>query len=320
MIVPEIGHCVVVRNRPAIVRNKSESLEDREGSKIHLLDVEYLDGYSHPEEDRIIWEREVSAQLFPLFDFPDISPSSLKPDKPSRFHTFLNALSWSSQGIYSRNNGSIVYTPATVMSPWFSSVQVEDYQLYPVLQALSMPRVNLLLADDVGLGKTIEAGLIVQELILQRKIRRVLIICPSSLQIQWQDEMKEKFNIEFTVLDSDQVYEMQRTLGMDANPWKVYPRIIISMDYLKQPDVLEKFKNTSEQLAPTGSAMLPWDLLIVDEVHNFAPSKFSDDSDRSKMLQDVSPLFEHRLFLSATPHNGYTLSFSGILEILDPAT
>jgi len=181
-----------------------------------------------------------------------------------------------------------------------------------------MPRVNLLLADDVGLGKTIEAGLIVQELIRQRKIRRVLIICPSSLQIQWQDEMKEKFNIEFTVLDSDQVYEMQRTLGMDANPWKVYPRIIISMDYLKQPDVLEKFKNTSEQLAPTGSAMLPWDLLIVDEVHNFAPSKFSDDSDRSKMLQDVSPLFEHRLFLSATPHNGYTLSFSGILEILDP--
>jgi len=318
MIVPEIGQCVVVRNRPAIVRNKCESLGDREGTKIHLIDIEYLDGYNHPPEDRLIWEREISVQIFSIFDFPDISPGSLKPDKPSRFHAFIDALSWSSQGIYSRENGENIYTPATVISPWFSSVQVEDYQLYPVLQALAMPRVNLLLADDVGLGKTIEAGLIVQELIRQRKIRRILILCPSSLQIQWQDEMKEKFNIDFTVLDSDQIFEMQRTLGMDANPWKVYPRIIISMDYLKQPDVLEKFKNASEQLAPAGSAMLPWDLLIVDEVHNFAPSKFSDDSDRSKMLQDVSPLFEHRLFLSATPHNGYTLSFSGILEILDP--
>jgi len=318
MIVPEIGQCVVIRNRPAIVRNKCESLGDREGTKIHLLDVEYLDGYNHPQEDRVIWEREISVQLFSIFDFPDISPASSKPDKPSRFHAFIDALSWSSQGIYSQENGSIAYTPATIMSPWFSSVQVEDYQLYPVLQALAMPRVNLLLADDVGLGKTIEAGLIVQELIRQRKIRRILILCPSSLQIQWQDEMKDKFNIDFTILDSDQIFEMQRTLGMDANPWKVYPRIIISMDYLKQPDILEKFKNTSEQLAPAGSAMLPWDLLIVDEVHNFAPSKFSDDSDRSKMLQDISPLFEHRLFLSATPHNGYTLSFSGILEILDP--
>jgi len=318
MKVPEIGQCVVVRNRPAIVRNKCESLGDREGSKIHLLDIEYLDGYNHPQEDRLIWEREISVRLFSIFDFPEISPTSLKPDKPSRFHAFIDALTWSSQGIYSRENGENVYTPATIISPWFSSVQVEDYQLYPVLQALAMPRVNLLLADDVGLGKTIEAGLIVQELIRQRKIRRILIVCPSSLQIQWQDEMKEKFNIDFTVLDSDQIYEMQRTLGMDANPWKVYPRIIISMDYLKQPDILEKFKNTSEQLAPAGSAILPWDLLIVDEVHNFAPSKFSDDSDRSKMLQDISPLFEHRLFLSATPHNGYTLSFSGILEVLDP--
>lgn len=318
MKVPEIGQCVVIRNRPAIVRNKFESLGDREGSKIHLIDIDYLDGYNHPHEDRIIWEREISVQLFSIFEFPEISPVAPKPDKPSRFHSFLDALSWSSQGIYSQENGSITYTPATVMSPWFSAVQVEDYQLYPVLQALEMPRVNLLLADDVGLGKTIEAGLILQELIRQRKIRRIMIVCPSSLQIQWQDEMKEKFNIDFTILDSDQIYEMQRSLGMNANPWKVYPRIIISMDYLKQPDILEKYKNTSEQLAPAGSAMLPWDLLIVDEVHNFAPSKFSDDSERSKMLQDIAPLFEHRLFLSATPHNGYTLSFSGILEVLDP--
>lgn len=181
-----------------------------------------------------------------------------------------------------------------------------------------MPRVNLLLADDVGLGKTIEAGLIIQELIRQRRIRKILIVCPASLQIQWQDEMEEKFNIRFEILDSEKTWEIQRTLGMDANPWKVYPRLITSMDYLKQVDILDRFKNTSLQMGGSDSAMLPWDLLIVDEAHNYSPSRFSDDSNRCSMLRDITPFFEHRLFLTATPHNGYTVSFSGLLELLDP--
>jgi len=317
MKVPDIGQCVLVRNRPAIIRNKKESIGNREGVKTHLLDIEYIDGYSHPSDDRIVWERETGAQFFPAYDFPELS--SIRPDPPARFHAFADALMWSSQGFYQVKGKDIEFIQAKILSPWFSAVQVEDYQLYPVLQALSMPRVNLLLADDVGLGKTIEAGLIVQELIRQRRIRRILIVCPSSLQIQWQDEMKEKFNIDFTVLDSDQIYEMQRTLGMDANPWKVYPRIITSMDYLKQSDIRSKFIATAESLSSTDAAMLPWDLLIVDEVHNFSPGHFSDaKSDRHLMLRDISPFFEHRLFLSATPHNGYTRSFSGLLEMLDP--
>ena len=317
MKVPDIGQCVLVRNRPAIIRNKKESVGNRDGVKTHLLDIEYIDGYGHPSDDKIVWERETGAKFFPAYDFPELS--SIKPDPPSRFHAFSDALKWSSQGFYRSQKNDIEFVQAKILSPWFSAVQVEDYQLYPVLQALSMPRVNLLLADDVGLGKTIEAGLIVQELIRQRRIRRILIVCPSSLQIQWQDEMKDKFNIEFTVLDSDQIYEMQRTLGMDANPWKVYPRIITSMDYMKQSDVLRKFIATAESMPSKDSAMLPWDLLIVDEVHNFSPGHFSDaKSDRHLMLRDISPYFEHRLFLSATPHNGYTRSFSGLLEMLDP--
>jgi SNF2 family DNA or RNA helicase len=317
MKVPDIGQCVLVRNRPAIIRNKKESVGNRDGVKTHLLDIEYIDGYGYPSDDRVVWERETGAQFFPAYDFPELS--SVRPDPPARFHAFADALMWSSQGFYQVKGKDIEFVQAKILSPWFSAVQVEDYQLYPVLQALSMPRVNLLLADDVGLGKTIEAGLIVQELIRQRRIRRILIVCPSSLQIQWQDEMKEKFNIDFTVLDSDQIYEMQRTLGMDANPWKVYPRIITSMDYLKQSDILRKFIATAESLSSTDSAMLPWDLLIVDEVHNFSPGHFSDaKSDRHLMLRDISPFFEHRLFLSATPHNGYTRSFSGLLEMLDP--
>lgn len=319
MRVPDIGQCVLVRKRPAVVRNKIQSPGTRFGQKTHLLDVDYLDTYNYPGSDTIVWEREVGAAIYALHDFPNIFPP-LNPDKPSRFHAFIDAISWSAQGVYEfeSDKKTVSYTSAPLSSPWFSAVQVEDYQLYPVLQALNMPRVNLLLADDVGLGKTIEAGLIIQELIRQRRIRRILIVCPASLQIQWQDEMKEKFNISFEILDSEKAWEIQRTLGMDANPWKVYPRLITSMDYLKQIDILDRFKNTSLQMGGSDSAMLPWDLLIVDEAHNYSPSRFSDDSQRCSMLRDIAPFFEHRLFLTATPHNGYTVSFSGLLELLDP--
>ncbi len=318
MEVPLPGQCVIVRKRPAIVRESFESSSGSDGTLLHLICVEYIDEHEYPREDSVLWEREIDAQVFSSFSFPNLSDLSLQPDPPERFKGFIDALKWTGQGFYAYEANAITYTPSNLLSPSFSAVQVEDYQLYPVLKALAMPRTNLLLADDVGLGKTVEAGLIAQELIRQKRIRRMLIICPASLQIQWQDEMKEKFNIEFTILDSAQVFKMQREVGMDANPWKMYSRIIVSMDYLKQPDILRSFISTSQQLSSKDSAMLPWDLLIVDEAHNFSPSRFADDSNRCSMLREVAMYCDHHLFLSATPHNGYTVSFTGLLEMLDP--
>ena len=105
-------------------------------------------------------------------------------------------------------------------------------------------------------------------------------------------------------------------MGMDANPWRAFSRIIASYHYLRQDDVLEQFLAASNP--PEGSPYLPWDLLIVDECHNLMPSAFGEDSDLCRMLRLIAPRFEHRLFLSATPHNGHTRCFSGLLEILDP--
>ena len=315
--VPEIGQFTLIRKRPAVVRNLIPFQEPRSAKELHMLDIEYIDGLDNPSEDKVVWEREVGAKSYSILDLPDIV-SHERPDRPGKYDAFIDAMKWTSNTIYQLDNGKIESLESPLLSPWYSAVQVEDYQLYPVLESMSMPRVNLLLADDVGLGKTIEAGLIAQELIRQRRIRRILIVCPSALQIQWKDEMKEKFNIDFVVLDSEQVLETQRELGMDANPWTVYPKIISSMDYLKQPDILDKFNTGSEHLLPEDSAMLPWDLLIVDEAHNFSPSRLSDDSRRCSMLRLITKYFEHRLFLTATPHNGYTQSFSGLLELLDP--
>ena len=211
-----------------------------------------------------------------------------------------------------------------LLGVWNSAIQVHAYQLEPVLKALAMPRVSLLLADGVGLGKTIQAGLVLEELLLRRRIRRILVLCPAMLQRQWQYELRRKFNLDFRVIDSDSTFKLRRELGIDTNPWKAFPRIITSMDYLRMPDVLQQFLQASRAGADAEAngnrttAHAPWDLLIVDEVHHFAPQSGSHASQRTRMLREIRFLFEHRIFASATPHNGKTVCFTGVLELLDP--
>src|SRR5207244_12965781 len=101
-------------------------------------------------------------------------------------------------------------------------IQVHPYQIEPVLRALQMPRVSLLLADGVGLGKTIQAGLVLEELLLRRRIRRILVTCPAMLCRQWREELRRKFNLDFQVIDADSTFQMRRRLGIDTNPWQAY--------------------------------------------------------------------------------------------------
>jgi len=232
------------------------------------------------------------------------------------FDAILRASRWSAAMPFIDPDGDGPVERLPIASPFHGAVQVEDFQLVPLLKALRMPRVNLLLADDVGLGKTIEAGLILTELLLRRRIQRVLILTPASLRLQWRDEMQDKFALPFDVVDRAETHSLRRRLGMDANPWRSSSRIIASYHYLRQEDVLEQFLAASR--TPDGSPHLPWDLLIVDECHNLMPSAFGEDSDLCRTLRIIAPRFEHRLFLSATPHNGHTRSFTGLLEILDP--
>jgi superfamily II DNA or RNA helicase len=232
------------------------------------------------------------------------------------FDALLRATRWSAATPFIAPDGSGPLGQLPLASPFHGAVQVDDFQLVPLLKALRMPRVSLLIADDVGLGKTVEAGLILTELLLRRRIQRVLILTPAALRLQWRDEMWDKFSLPFDLVDRDETHALRRRLGMDANPWRSFSRIITSYHYLRQDDVLEQFLAACR--TPEGSPHLPWDLLILDECHNLMPSAFGTDSDLCRMLRLVSPQFEHRLFLSATPHNGHTRCFSGLLEILDP--
>jgi len=287
---------------------------DGHAGRLHLVQVEYKDDQL-PVEEQLIWEIEgPSARVLPPTALPD--PSRSGPMPADDFDALLRAARWTAATPFLDPDGSGPLERLPIRSPFHGAVQVEDYQLVPLLKALRMPRVNLLLADDVGLGKTVEAGLILSELLIRRRIQRVLILTPASLRLQWRDEMWDKFSLPFDLIDRDRTEALRRRLGMDASPWRAFGRIIASYHYLRQEDVLEQFLAASRPRE--GSPHLPWDLLIVDECHNLMPSPFGEDSDLCRMVRLLAPRFEHRLFLSATPHNGHTRSFTGLLEILDP--
>ena len=308
---PRIGIVATVRNRRGVV--SSVRPFDGPDGRLHLVDLEYNDGES-PLEESLLWEREPNARLLPPAALPD--PGAHDPMQQEDLLALVRASRWSARMPFIDPDGSGPMSRLPVSAPFHGAVQVEDYQLMPLLKALRMPRVSLLIADEVGLGKTIEAGLILSELLLRRRIRRVMILTPASLRVQWRDEMWEKFALPFEIVDRDSTVQLRRQMGLDANPWRSHARIISSYHYLKQADILEQFRAGSQVEGQQGR--LPWDLLIVDEAHNLTPNPFGEESDLCRMLRQVAPLFEHRLFLTATPHNGHTRSFTGLLEMLDP--
>ena len=312
--LPRVGSMALVRNRHGIVAAVTP-FQPKDGPVLHLVDVEYADTEGVPSE-RILWEAEAKREAISPGQMPQ--PEGLQNAMvPREFDALVRSVRWSAfQPFVSPDHGKVDAAPACLSSPFHAAIQTEDYQLVPLLKAMAMPRISLLIADDVGLGKTIEAGLILSELIQRRRIRRVLVICPATLRHQWQNELDSKFSLSFDVVDRPQTLEIRRRLGPDANPWRQFPRIITSYHYLRQADVLEEFRAAAQP--HKDSPNLAWDLLIVDEAHNLAPAPIGKESELSRLLGQLAPYFEHKIFLSATPHNGHTRSFSGLLERLDP--
>ena len=308
---PRVGAVATVRNRRGVIAGVEPF--DGDGGRLHLVDLDYKDDQL-PLAEKLIWELEPRRSLLEPTALPQVAGTDPMPAED--FDALLRATRWTANSPYLDPDGEGPVARLPISSPFHGAVQIDDYQLVPLLKALRMPRVNLLIADDVGLGKTIEAGLILSELLLRRRVQRVLILTPASLRLQWRDEMWEKFSLSFDLVDRAETHKLRKRLGMDANPWRSFSRIIASYHYLRQADVLEQFLAASR--TPDDSPHLPWDLLIVDECHNLMPSAFGDDSDLCRMLRLLTPRFEHRLFLSATPHNGHTRCFTGLLEILDP--
>jgi len=198
-------------------------------------------------------------------------------------------------------------------APFRAGIRLDAYQLLPLRKALRLPRVNLLIADDVGAGKTVEAALVLREMLL-RRVDYAVVAAPAGMTRQWQDELDAKFGLAFTIVDREHLASLRQERGFSANPWRAGSYFIVSHSLLTDEVYMAGLRETLGALR--GKAML-----VLDEAHHAAPasaSRYAVDSQFTRAIRDLAARFEHRLFLSATPHNGHSNSFSSLLEILDP--
>jgi len=301
LAVPETGSLVEVRGQRWVVSEAEPG-----GHESTLLLLQSVEDGRYGESLPVIWEVEPGRRVLPAGSLPEVTSNGFDP--PERLAAFLDAVRWSA------------VTSAdvkTLQAPLRSGAVVEEYQLEPVARAIEAPRVNLLLADDVGLGKTVEAGLVALELLLRHRAKRIMVVCPPGLMAKWQDELAEKFGLAFTIVDSAQLNALRRSHGSAANPFRVYPLTIVSLSWLRGA----KAERLLQEVVDPEADKRAFDLLILDEAHHVAPAaprqRYAVDSQQTKLIRWLAQHFEHRLFLSATPHNGYPESFTALLEIID---
>lgn len=295
---PEPGNVIRLRHRQWLVEDVSLPPEPHQ---LTLVKAVCLDDDNQGQAIDVLWEMELGAQVVDL----ELGGLGSDIDEPRLFAAYLHALKWNSVTATDRE---------LFQAPFRAGIMLQAHQLEPLRRALALPRANLFIADDVGLGKTIEAGLVLQELLLRQRVDFSLISCPASVCLQWRDEMSKRFGLQFEVMNRAFIDRRRRERGFGVNPWTTHNRFIISHDLLRRPEYREPLLSTLGDRAKRS-------LLILDEAHVAAPSssgKYATDSRITKVIRDVSPRFENRLFLSATPHNGHSNSFAALLELLDP--
>ncbi|WP_328519609.1 DISARM system SNF2-like helicase DrmD [Kribbella sp. NBC_00359] len=321
--LPEVGQLVDARGARWVVTDVTaqglprSSADDGSAETQHAVTLQAMGDDRYGDELRVVWEIEAGTNLVPEHGLPHTLDAE-QIDDPATLAAFVDALRW----------GAVTSAdPAAYQAPFRSGATVEPYQLEPLRRALAAPRTNLLLADDVGLGKTIEAGLVVQELLLRHRARSVAVVCPAGLVLKWRDEMAEKFGLSFEVISSETMRDVRRRYGVHANPFVLFPRVIVSMSWLpaaRAQRLLQAAFDVARRRPSTDG--FAFDVLVVDEAHHVAPSAprhtsakraYAVDSQRTLAVRELARMSEHRLFLSATPHNGYQESFTALLEMVD---
>jgi len=241
----EQGDFVEARGRPWLVEAVDDS--DRGLTTVRLSCIA---DDAQGEQLEVLWDAEIGASVLAEDTWSRVGHGA--PDNPEVLAAHLRAIRWRSATAADRD---------LLQAPFRAGIRLDAYQLLPLRKALRLPRVNLLIADDVGLGKTVEAGLVARELLLRRRIDFIVIAAPPAMTIQWKDELESKFGLSFDIIDRERVGELRRLRGFSVNPWSTGSRFIISHSLLTEEnyvaglrDVLGEFRSRA--------------LLIVDEAHH----------------------------------------------------
>ncbi len=292
MLEFDIGEIIKARER--LWRIDQINFHDHKDSKILTYSVSNIDGLTS------------SQILIPDIEFiekatiPEISKDKIGSPKYQKLLLEATKL-------------KLIYGTSSFISLQNSKVIPVSYQMVPVLMALNQNRVRMLIADDVGLGKTIEAGLIIQELIGRKRINRVLFVTPANLKEQWQNVLRNFFGINAVIMSRRNRRQLETELLVGGNPWGYYNFIIVSIDYAKKMEI----KNEILQF--------DWDLIIIDEAHNVMKPHLGTEKEKDitfkqsyGLARDLSMKYDNILLLTATPHNGHRDSYASLLELVNP--
>lgn len=254
-----------------------------------------LSGIVRDKEARFVWDLEKGARVL------DPAAVGLVPDTSSGLiDTKLHLAA------------AFRATPTTTRRPLtLGQAAIDDlsFQHLPVERALAQDRVRLLIADDVGLGKTLEAGLITSELVLRGRADRILVVTTRAMLTQFQKEFWTRFSIPVSRLDSAAIRRMRNKIPAHYNVFDQFDRAIVSIDTLKRDNQIRDALKHSY-----------WDLIIIDEAHNAAERKSAagSNSQRAALAQLLSRRTDSLLLLTATPHDGSQESFASLIKMLDP--
>ena len=188
------------------------------------------------------------------------------------------------------------------------AVTPRPYQLVPLLMALRQDTVRLLIADDVGIGKTIEASLIARELLDQGDITRTCVLCPPHLAEQWQAELMEKFHIDAQLVLASTAAALERRLPVGRTIFDEHPHVVVSIDFIKSDSRRDEFVRTCPEF------------VIVDEAHVCADAGSTRRHQRYELVRQLSKDPErHLVLVTATPHSGKEDPFRSLLSLISPA-
>ncbi len=278
-------------------------------------------------EKQTLWGQEVFRVWLPNHDAVVRLPSfslrplndHLQPEKESARIAYIAAAAKVAEileGSGSASNGHVL------LAPMESNVIPLPHQIHALSRAISGDRIRYLLADEVGLGKTIEAGLIMRELKLRGLAKRILVVAPKGLTTQWIAEMRTHFNESFRLVLGDDIGALQRLVPDADNRstmWSMFDQVVVSLDSVKPLDRRRGW--TEEKIAEynrdrfDGLITAGWDLVIVDEAHRLGGS--TDQVARYKLGRGLAEAAPYVLLLSATPHQGKTDAFHRLMSLLD---